>query len=163
MLGYEEAIKIFEYDEHTGVIKWVYCAANRRRGKTVGSRTRSGHLELSYKRQRLYAHRLAWLLANGDWPKGHIDHINGDPADNRLVNLRDVNNADNHKNMKRHFDNSSGTTGIYFNKRAKKWQAYICVKGKQMYLGVFKDIDEAIKVRKQAEVEYGFHANHGRT
>lgn len=94
---------------------------------------------------------------------GQIDHINGDTSDNRAVNLREVTNQDNHKNMKRHKGNKSGHTGVYWNTAVHKWQAYIAVDGKQKYLGIYDDVKDAAKVRKEAEIKYGFHKNHGRT
>ena len=48
----------------------------------------SGHYRIIYKQRPFYFHRLAWMLVNGDWPKGAIDHINRDSSDNRLCNLR---------------------------------------------------------------------------
>lgn len=162
MLTYEEVNSLFNYDPVTGVIRRV------KSGIIAGSKTGKGYWEISVtnletrKRDRMYAHRMAWLLTYGDWPKKHIDHINGYPSDNRLSNLREVNNQENHKNMKQHIGNSSGYTGVYWNKRAKKWQAYICVDGKQQYLGVFTDIDEAAQARVDADKEYKYHKNHGR-
>lgn len=91
-----------------------------------------------------------------------IDHINGDPADNRPENLRAVSHQVNQQNQRRRADNSSGVTGVYWNKSANKWQAYIRTDGRMKYLGVFDSVDDAARVRKIAENTYGFHENHGR-
>ncbi len=108
------------------------------------------------------AHRLAWLYVYGEFPKGDIDHINGDRLDNRISNLRDVTKSENCKNKTLRVDNKSGVSGVYWNKGGAKWHVQIAVNGKRKHLGFFSDLDEAIRVRREAEVKYGYHSNHGR-
>ena len=162
MLTYEQIAKVLSYNSRNGKLTWTDRAKNRFIGKTAGSRTKSGYTELSCKGHRLYAHRVAWLLFYKKWPDAQIDHINGIGSDNRITNLREVTNRENHRNSKRHVDNSSGVQGVYWNRRAKKWQAYICIDYKQKYLGVFEYLVDAEAARKEAEAKYGFHRNHGR-
>jgi len=162
MLTYEEINKSFTYDPATGLLKRKKTRNSLLEGKEAGSYTKAGYREVGVKKNRLYVHRVAWMMTYKAWPDGHIDHINGIKDDNRIENLRVVNNQQNHTNMKQHKGNSSGVTGVYWSKRAKKWQAYICVSGKQKYLGVFKYLKDAETARKEAEMEYGFHKNHGR-
>jgi len=159
---YEEISEVLSYNPEDGLLTWTDNAHHRVKGKTAGSRNKAGYIDLKVKGRRTYAHRLIWLLVHKEWPAKHIDHINGVTDDNRIENLRIVDNLGNRRNMKRHRGNASGITGIYFNKRAKKWQAYICVDYKQIYLGVFKYLVDAETARKEAEVKYGFHKNHGR-
>jgi hypothetical protein len=52
--------------------------------------------------------------------------------------------------------------GVGWNKQTQKWRSIVHVEGKGVFLGSFKNKEDAIKVRKQAEIEYGFHKNHGR-
>ena len=167
MLSYEEVNSILNYDKDTGSITWKKNRKESWIGKFAGSYTSAGYHELNLqknsKRNRLLGHRVAWLLTHKRWPEKHIDHINGDKADNRIANLREVDNQENHKNMKRHVGNKSGHTGIYWSKACSKWQAYICIDSKQTYLGVFDDLDDAVQVRKDAEISAQFHKNHGRT
>ena len=94
-------------------------------------------------------------------PGGQIDHISHSRSDNRWMNLRLVTNLENQRNASLRLDNSSGVQGVYYNKKAKKWQAQISVNGKQVYLGTFEDIGYAAIARKDAERKYGFHNNHG--
>lgn len=95
----------------------------------------------------------------GEWPD-QVDHINGIRDDNRWCNLRDVDNQGNAKNQKMRSDNKSGVTGVC--RKDGKWLSYIYVKGNRVDLGLLDNLDDAVKIRKQAELKYKFHRNHGR-
>ena len=110
----------------------------------------------------MMAHRCAWAWVHGEWPNGQIDHINGVRSDNRLSNLRIVDNSENQKNAKLRSDNSSGCPGVMFDRNQKKWTAKIHERGKRIWLGSFEQLSDAINARKQAEVRNGYHPNHGR-
>ena len=101
-------------------------------------------------------------MHHGAWPKKGIDHINGITDDNRISNLRDVSQSDNMRNMTTPCRNTSGRIGVYWFARDCKWQAQIRADGKTKHLGYFDDINDAIAARKAAEIEYGYHENHGR-
>jgi hypothetical protein len=120
----------------------------------------AGYREGQLLGQRVLAHRVIWKLVHGSEPP-EIDHVNGDPADNRLINLAPVSHAENMKNMKVRTDNKSGVVGVFWKKLENKWAAGIGVDGRNRHLGVFSDLNDAIAARKAAEVAYGFHPNHG--
>jgi len=103
------------------------------------------------------AHRVAWALHYGEWPKHEIDHINGNKRDNRIQNLRDVPHLLNQRNRGLRADNTSGADGVSWMK-AGFWR--VTVAGK--YLGIFKDFEAAVAARKSAEQAHGYHVNHGR-
>jgi len=107
------------------------------------------------------AHRVIWLIVYGGFPNKEIDHINGDRSDNRLVNLREVNRSENARNLGKSSVNTSGVIGVNWHKNRKMWGSYITIEGKQHSLGYFDFLEEAVKARKQAEIEHGFHPNHG--
>lgn len=137
---------------------------NKFKGKAAGSINKGlGYNQIRIKGKLIYAHRLAHLFVTGEWPKEQIDHENGNKLDNYNDNLRDVSLIENRKNMSMSSKNSSGHTGVSFNKKLNKWRAYITINYKQEHLGIFNTIEEAILVRKQAENKYGFHKNHGRS
>ena len=108
------------------------------------------------------AHRVAFALHHGHWPVGQVDHQNGVRSDNRPDNLRDVTAAQNAKNLKRYACNTSGVTGVVWNQAERRWKARITVDNRRINLGTFHDFSTAVAARKHAEVEYGFHPNHGR-
>lgn len=105
------------------------------------------------------AHLVIWALVHGDLPDGHIDHINHDKADNRLNNLRQVSHQGNKRNVGRSRANRSGVVGVIWCQN--RWQAYITVDAKSIYLGRFANKDQAVAARKAAEQQHGFHDNHG--
>ena len=119
-----------------------------------------------YRRGRIFgraykAHRVAFALHHGAWPADQIDHINGDRTDNRIANLRSVDNATNGRNAARPVTNTSGHVGVVWHKARGKWQARINADGKRKHLGYFDDFDAACSARAAAEVKHGYHQNHG--
>ena len=113
--------------------------------------------------ENYYAHRVIFAIVRGHWPRDCIDHINGDGADNRICNLRAATISENSRNQKLCSTNTSGVVGVTWNKAAGKWAPQIQDGGRNVWLGYFSSKSEAIAVRKAAEVEYGYHQNHGRT
>lgn len=111
--------------------------------------------------QRYKAHRVIWKMVYGTDPE-EIDHVNGDRADNRLNNLREVYRLENTRNRAKSAKNSSGVQGVSWHKAAGKWAAKIGIGYRTINLGLFKEFHEAVAARKAAELEYGFHENHGR-
>lgn len=85
-----------------------------------------------------------------------IDHLNGNTLDNRRENLRLVTFGVNSKNRVLHKSNKAGYQGIYWFKAVKKWRAHITVDGKYISLGFYKELADAVAVRKAAEVKFGF-------
>ena len=105
-------------------------------------------------------HRLVWLFGNGAWPRGPLDHVNGDRSDNRLCNLRESTpalNNQNHHGLRP--DNTSGIKGVYWDKRRSVWCAQISVNRKHIYLGQFDDKEDARKAADAARVRHHPHAH----
>jgi hypothetical protein len=180
----QEYLKIlFSYNPETGSLKWVdyfdievlsaYGWKQRRIRRmnstiagqeaghefetTCGSRSRQ--LRLDYK--SYYVHRIIWKLVYGTEPD-LIDHIDGNPLNNALNNFRSVTNMENCRNAKIFSTNTSGCTGVSFNKGNGEYEAYIWDNYKKINLGHFSDKDLAIAARKEAELTYNYHENHGR-
>jgi hypothetical protein len=164
-LTQERLKSLFNYNPETGEFTRLVSRGGRRVGEIAGSPARKSngkvYIDIHIDGKHYYAHRLAWLYTYGAWPENDIDHIDHDSTNNRLINLRDVTNAENHKNRKMSKRNNSGVTGVYFRNDMQKWHARIAVNGKRIHLGHFEVKDDAVTARKNADVECGFHPNHG--
>lgn len=144
-------------DRKCGIKAGVECGYLSIKRKNKGGPYRQIHIN-----KHMYSvHRLIYLIEHGHSPKSIIDHENRDTTDNRIENLRDVTNLENSKNTKLNNRNSSGTSGVVFKKREQKWEARISHRGKRIHLGIFNKKEDAVKCRKQAEIKYGYHTNHG--
>lgn len=96
------------------------------------------------------------LLHNQYHPDSDLvfDHIDGDGANNRKSNLREVSQKTNMKNLKMYANNTSGHTGVYYNKLEKKWKARITVDNIKINLGTYATFEEAVIAREEAEKQY---------
>lgn len=176
----ETLLQLLRYDPETGKLFWrkrpiewfadgkqsATWNAHIWNGKNAGTEalataTPTGHKYGSIDKVKMYAHRVIWKMIH-DEDAADIDHINGNPADNRLENLRNVPHIDNGRNMKRRKNNTSGHNGIYWSKPHGKWCASINVDYRKKHIGLFDSLEDAIEARKAAEAKHGFHTNHGR-
>ena len=128
-------------------------------------RSRSGHKFSIVRGVFVAAHRAAWMLHYGEEPQNQIDHINGDPSDNRIHNLRLASRVENARNVKIGTRNKTGFLGVHKTPNAGTWYAEIgdAPSGrKRIYLGTFRTKAEAIAARSAAQIVLGYHENHGR-
>jgi len=130
-------------------------------GEACGSIGNHGYIGIHLNYKLHLAHRLAWLYVTGELPTGYIGHINHTRTDNKWVNLRSVEKVENHKNISLSSANTSGATGLSWDKERSKWLVHITLNKRLKYLGRFACYDDAVAERKRAEKQYGFHANHG--
>lgn len=154
--------ELLSYDAGTGILTWMQRRGGLAKvGGIAGTAASRGYLSVQVDGRMYRSHRIIWLYMTGSLPGGQIDHINHDRADNRFSNLREVTNAANHRNLSRRSNNTSSVTGVSWNKRCCKWVSRISINSKDIYLARTTDFLEAICARKSAEIEYGYHANHG--
>lgn len=87
------------YDSVTGALTWAHDKGRAKAGQRAEYAVTHGYLGVAVthegKRYRFLAHRVAWLLATGDWPSGVIDHRDRNKANNSLDNLRDCTQSQN--------------------------------------------------------------------
>ncbi|RLG71832.1 MAG: HNH endonuclease [Thermoprotei archaeon] len=154
-LTVEQLKELVVYNSITGMF-------SRKVGKPISSKPNGdGYLRVMVDKKHYLAHRLAWFYINGVMPT-FIDHIDGNRSNNAISNLREVSSQENQRNLTIASNNTSGTTGVSFNKERSKWEAKIQVDGKTIHLGRYLDKEDAILARKQGEVKYNFHKNHGK-
>ena len=155
--------KLFIYDEVSGIFIRNKTNSKRwKKGQVAGTINTQGYLCIRIDGKLYLCHRLAWLYVYGDMPDGHIDHINHNRSDNRIENLRVVDNSENNKNRSNYSGCVFGVSWCTSRKnRPHRWRARIHVDGKDTHLGYFVEYSQAVNARKNAEILYGFHKNHG--
>lgn len=129
------------FSYNNGEITWIKSPRARVR---VGDRAghvshTTGRVLVWIKGVSLYRSHIVWALHYMQWPAGILDHINRDPSDDRIENLRAATCSENNRNR-------SGVAGI----RARKhgYQAHIYWHGKDMHLGLYDSVEEATEVRR---------------
>lgn len=134
---------IVDYSAETGLFQWRDTSCKKMRCKPAGCTKENGYVLISADNNIYRAHRLAWLYVHGRWPRKHLDHINGNPSDNRLSNLREATIPENMSNSKRPATNTSGYKGVSWHAGGNKWQAHIRYAGRSVYLGLFPGAKKA--------------------
>lgn len=92
--------------------------------------------------------------------KKFIDHINRNGLDNRKANLRPASHSQQNMNKGLQSNNKSGYRGIFYHKTKVDgkyyyyWEAWITVNKKRIYLGISKNKNKLINLRKEAEEKY---------
>lgn len=130
---------LLKYDHLTGVFTWNGVGPNQTKGRVAGSKDRHGYLQTRIDHAIHFNHRLAWLYINGSFPSGVIDHIDGNPLNNRICNLRDVTRRVNQENQRRapSSNKTTGLLGATLHKPTGKFMAKIQVNREQIYIGLF--------------------------
>jgi len=141
----------------------LYTIHLQRVGKVAGGSNADGYAKIIIDKKYYSAHRVAWLIMTGEnvvYPDFEIDHINGNRADNRFVNLRKVTKSENQRNGSKRINNTSGVHGVNWKPRndgyAGSWVARIWNGPRHVYLGAFKEKQHAEIARKAAERVLGF-------
>jgi hypothetical protein len=117
--------ELLHYDPSTGIFTWL-VKPNRRIqiGSRVGCTIDGGYLRTRIDGHLYRLHRLAWLYVNGQWPEYDIDHIDGNPANNAITNLRDVSRSVNLQNRREAMGhNKTGILGV--SAKGTRWRARI--------------------------------------
>lgn len=152
----KELRKFFVYNLETGIIYDKHTC------KEVSYLDGTGYKSVHKHGYKMQAHKLIMLYMLGkEFEQTEIDHIDHNRSNNSWNNLRVVCRQTNSRNLSKHKTNTSGFTGVSWHKTKSKWRAHIMVNYKQIHLGLFSRLEDAIEVRKEANVKYKFHFNHG--
>ena len=92
-----ELIANYKYDPDTGVVFKLACGVYL----PIGHKNSRGYLVITHNKKSIKAHRIAYALYHGKWPDNELDHINRDPLDNRICNIRDADRTLNNLNRGR--------------------------------------------------------------
>lgn len=158
---------VLDYNADTGFLFWKDTEEVRRTpARVVGAQAFQAKTAKGYYRGGLFgrnvmAHRVVWKWHHGTEPP-EIDHIDGNPSNNKIDNLRAATRQENVRNTRIRKNNKSGTQGVYWHSQKGRWVANIRDGGRQLELGCFVEKAEAIRARREAELRLDYHPNHGR-
>lgn len=127
----------------------LYYKSSMMKAGTLKSR---GYTDIGISGKYYKRHRLIYIMHFG-FIKNEIDHIDGNPSNDKIENLQDISHEENMRKAKFRSNNNSGCTGVSRCKNGK-WKAYIMVLGKQKTIGRFKNKSIAFQKRKEAEEKY---------
>lgn len=135
-------ISHFFYNPETGAI-----IRDDRKGSR-GSYDKDGYLIIKIKGRQFKAHRLAWFLFYGQWPRSELDHINRRRSDNRICNLREVTRLQNMQNTKQPVNRRTGVIGVTLDNKTKGLKKKYAVRERRQTVR-FYTLEDAIKYRKE--------------
>ena len=159
---------LLDYDAETGLFIWKPRAwdqsfTSRWSGKRAFvSVDTHGYLQGKIYCKTYLAHRVAWAVHHGEWPTSDLDHDDGDRQNNRISNLAPVTDVVNCRKRWVSKTNTSGVTGVGFDKKNGKWRASIGDACAKVHLGMFAALEDAAAARQLAEKDLGYRINHGR-
>jgi hypothetical protein len=141
----ERLRELLHYDPETGLFTREKSSQGAKAG-VAGVVRKDGYCLVCVLGRQYLLHRLAWFYVTGKWPTDLIDHIDGNPSNNRFSNLREatkITNAQNIKGPPQH--NTSGLIGATQIKATGRWRAEIRVDGgeKSWHLGIFPNAEQA--------------------
>lgn len=143
------------YDEVTEKYYWINARRGRKINAPIGSIDKTtGYYRMGYNYQSLFMHRVAYIYHHGSIPDGYyVDHINGDPSDYRIANLRAVTPADNSINR---FKEHVSAYGMGVTRNKNRYSSMIKTGGRYSNLGTFDTAEDAALAYKNASI-----ARHG--
>jgi len=134
--------KRLAYNPITGEFLWIETPSQKLKPGARAGTTRSGVVHIAIDKAMFKAHRLAWAHYYGIWPTKRLDHIDGNPANNSIANLRECSMSQNLGNSKKRADNTSGYKGVYrssYRKHQNKpWTASLRLNGRNRFIGRYK-------------------------
>ncbi len=102
----------------------------------------------------IYRSNLVWILHYGEWPLNEVDHEDRNPINDKIENLRLATHMQNSMNRRIYSNNTSGYTGVYFNKNMNQYKGDISANGERIHLGYFDTAEKAAEARRKAAIIY---------
>ena len=121
-------------------------------GREITNISSTGYRRVGLDGQNYMVHRIIFLMHHGYLPN-EIDHIDRNPLNNKVENLREVSRSQNRLNSKVRHGSTSGIKGVHWHKASSQWAATINIKGKSKHLGLFLDKHEAGKTVYNARIK----------
>ena len=165
MITQKRLKELLFYSPETGLFTWKVSRGGVAPGQIAGHKmlmnSGKSYIGIRIDKVRYLAHRLAFLYMDGKFPDNETDHEDGDGTNNKWLNIREATALDNARNHRKQSNNTSGVTGVLWDKERGRWKAMIWEYNKPIFLGRFDDFNDAVAARNFAVKEYGFHENHG--
>lgn len=150
---------VFLYEPTTGIVSWKVARGTKTIGAEAGTVDKLGYIRIQYAKRMYLAHRIAWFLYYGTQPSGVLDHVDGNPSNNRIDNLRKATHSQNMQNASTRIGRS-GVKNITWKRNA--WTVRFILNGKRKEFGRFQDLDLAKEFASKVRIKiYGEFANHG--
>lgn len=147
--------EILDYDQEGYLVWKVKKAPWIEIGSRAGNLRREGYTRICINQKNHYLHRLVWIWHYGELPKCDIDHIDGNPSNNKIENLRLATRSQNMYNaVKKKQVTSSKYKGVCFIKRSNKWRALINFEKTTISMGHFLTELEAAKAYNDGAIKY---------
>jgi HNH endonuclease/AP2 domain len=152
--------RLFEYRE--GNLYWRVANSNRIKvGDRAGYENNLGYTEVRIDNKLYLLHRLVYIYHYGEL-SDNIDHIDNNPRNNNIENLRKCSQSENTCNKRMQKNNTSGYKGVSYCKRTEKWKCNITFNGMDIWLGRFSSREKAVEEIKKARISiHKEFANHG--
>ena len=148
--------RILRYEPDTG--DWIWLTALSKKieiGDKAGWRNEEyGYIQLRIDTKLYLGHVLAWFYMTGEWPKGEVDHIDLNKTNDKWLNFRLITHQQNNFNKGVNINNTSGFKGVSWDKKSKKFAAYIKLDYKKMHLGYFESKIDAAQAYDRAAIKY---------
>lgn len=166
--------ELVDFDPNTGDLTWkkrredlfkTTASARSWNTRYAGRPAFTNEIDGKYLKSSIFnryylAHRVAWVVFYGSWPEGEIDHVNGNPSDNRISNLRIATSSENKANVACRRGHGSVYKGVSFDKKKGMWQARIGYKQERKHLGHFhNEIDARDAYNKASKDMHGPFSN----
>ena len=143
----EELKQLLIYDEETGQFYWRRVGRRSAwwEGHRAGTTNKFGYVLIGVYGVQYFAHHLAWLYVKGEWATGELDHIDTNPSNNRMGNLRPATSSQQKRNKGVQSNNRSGLKGAFWHgcHKGKKWRSQIKVGPRLIFLGYFETAESA--------------------
>lgn len=157
-----EYAKHFEYRD--GGLYWKNNRGSQLcKGKLAGASNSKGYVKVRIREigQTIGAHRIIFAMHHGYAPE-FVDHIDGNPGNNHIENLRAATKAENNRNAKLPITNTSGIKNVHWHKKNKNWFVSLSINNRKRFFGSYADVELAELVATEARNKYyGAFANHG--
>lgn len=160
MISQAELHRLFDYQDGN-LIRKTNASGNARKGDIAAYIGKRGYYYVGIDYKRVLVHRLIYTMHFGHTDK-ELDHVDGNPLNNRIENLRVCTSSQNKFNMRRRHSNTSGLKGVSWNSENDSWRARIIAHGKTYEVGSFKTIfDAACQIMPARKRLHGEFANNG--